>query len=166
MKEKTANQLARALEEMLEANKLSATEILEVMLEAPIPAKAKKLVRVGYKAGFMHALRAMPEPKKEQLAKALAMIESFKSFPYKMRSLLKQAVKELPHAPGGPKRKLTPEEENVACAEIEALRGEHGNRQAIHRVALKKGVSARTMYRIWGKHHPQKKEQLRTAPAP
>jgi len=135
------------------------------MLKPPFSAKHKKFARMGYRAGLMKALRAAPEPKKKQLAETLAMIESFKKFPYKMRSLLKQTVKELPRAPGGPKRRLTQEEEIVACAEIEALRGEYGNREAIRQIALKREVSARTMYRIWGRHRPKKKEQLRTAPA-
>jgi DNA-binding NarL/FixJ family response regulator len=156
LKEKTAERLAKAVEELLEANRMSAEEVLKAMLGASIPPKQKKLAQVGYEGGFKAAFKKMPEPSEDMLNEGLSMLKALKSAPHKMRSLLKQRVKELPHAPGGPPRKLTTEEEKTACAEVAALRSEYENREAIKRVALKRGISERTMYRIWRRHHPKK----------
>jgi hypothetical protein len=130
--------------------------VLKAMLGASIPPKQKKLAQVGYEGGFKAAFKKMPEPSEDMLNEGLSMLKALKSAPHKMRSLLKQRVKELPHAPGGPPRKLTTEEEKTACAEVAALRSEYENREAIKRVALKRGISERTMYRIWRRHHPKK----------
>jgi hypothetical protein len=99
-----------------------------------------------------------PEPSKAQLVETIAMIRAFKSAPHKMRSLIKQKMKEMPHAPGGPPRKIKLEEEKTVCSEIIALRAEVDTREAIKRVAAKRGVSERTIYRIWGKRYPKKKQ--------
>ena len=80
-----------------------------------------------------------------------------------MRKLLMETAKELPHPPGGPPKKIKPEEERTVCAEIIALRDECDTREAIRRIAAKRHVSDRTIYRIWGKYHPKKKQ---TAPKP
>jgi hypothetical protein len=65
-------------------------------------------------------------------------------------------MKEMPHAPGGPPRKIKLDEEKIVCSEIIALRAEVDTREAIRRVAAKRGVSERTIYRIWGKRYPKK----------
>jgi hypothetical protein len=156
--EKTADLLATALEQLFEVNKISATDVLGSILGAPVSATYRKYARIGYKAGLKHALKKMPEPSKKQVTESLAMIEAFKSTPAKMRSFLKNAIKELPHATGGPKRKLTRDEEAMACAEVAAHRAELGNREAIERVARKRKVSARTIYRILRDNRPKEKK--------
>jgi len=113
---------------------------------------------MGQKGYFKHKFRQMPEPNKNQLAQLLTIIEGLRSAPYKMRSLLKQKVKELPHVPGGAPRKVKLEEELTVCAEIQALRVEYDTREAIRIVARKREASERTIYRIWGKYHPKKKK--------
>jgi hypothetical protein len=159
LKEKTAKQLADAMEAMLEANNMSANEIFEVMLGPSFSKKFRQMARIGYKAGWMHLLRSQPEPSKAQVNETLAMLEGFKNVRHRMRSLLKQTVDKLPHAPGGPPRKIKPEEEKIVCTEINSIRFEHDTREAIRRVAAKRGVSERTIYRIWGKYNPKKKKK-------
>jgi hypothetical protein len=163
LKDQTAKQIADALEEMLEATGFSATQVLGAMLGAPVPKAYQRLARIGYKAGFRSAFKKNPEPDKAKLTEALAMIRAFKSTPHKMRTFLKQTIKNLPHAPGGPPRKIKPEEELFICTEIMGLRAECDTREAIRRVAAKRRVSERTIYRVWGKHYPKKKKS-RSAP--
>lgn len=157
MRDKTANLLAEAFVDMLGGVKVSATQVLEAMLGAPIHPRFKKLARIGQKAGLAQALKSIPEPDKQTVAKALALIKTYKTMPQQMRSVLKQAVKGLPRARSGPQNKLKQEKEITACAEIATLRADYSNREAIHQVAVKNGVSDRTMYRIWRKNHPKKK---------
>ena len=102
-------------------------------------------------------LKKNPEPTKAQVMETVAMIRAYKNAPHNLRSLIKQKMKEMPHAPGGPPRKIKPQEEKTVCSEIIALRAELDTRGAIKRVAAKRGVSERTIYRIWGKHYPNKK---------
>jgi hypothetical protein len=143
---------------MLETAGLSATEVLGVMLGSPVPKPYQRLARIGYTAGWKAIFKKQPEPSKAKLAEALALIRAFKSTPQKMRTLLKQTIKKLPHAPGGPPRKFAPEEELSICAAIMGLRAEYDTREAIRIVAAKRQVSERTIYRLWGKHHPKKRK--------
>jgi hypothetical protein len=165
VKDKTATKLADAFEAMLAEHRLSSTEILEVMLGAPLPSRHKKLARIGFKAGLKHLFKETPEPKKEKVTEMLAMFSVLKGAPHKIRKMLMQGAKEMPHAPGGPPRKIRLEEEITVCAEITSLKAEHDTREAIRRVAAKRHVSVRTIYRIWGKYHP-KKRKLRAIPIP
>jgi hypothetical protein len=48
------------------------------------------------------------------------------------------------------------EEEPIICVEIMGIRTECDTREAIRRVAAKRHASERTIYGIWGKHHPKK----------
>jgi hypothetical protein len=167
LKDETISLIADRFEEMLEVSGLSAAELLEALLEAPVSAEYRKLLRIGYKAGWKSILKAklksQPEPSKEKVAEVLAHIQAFKSVPHKLRTVLKQKVKEMPHPPGGRTRKIKLEEERTVCAEITTLRAECDTRQAIRRVAVKRKVSERTVYRIWGKYNPKKKQ---TSPKP
>jgi hypothetical protein len=160
LKDKTANQLADALVKMLESNHLSAEEVLGAMLGAPIPAKYKNLVEIGYKAGLKHKYKSLPEPDKDKLAEALAVIAAFKSAPQRFRTLIKARIKELPHGAGGAPRKVKLEEERTVCAEIQALKANLDTRDAIRQVARKRRVSERTIYRVWAKYYPKKKKSL------
>ena len=157
MKDKTVNLIVDELLELVKVAGLSAVEVMQFFLAAPIPKQFHKFIRMGYEDGWKALLKQEPEPSKAQLAEALAMIRAVKNAPYKMRSLLKQKMKEMPHAPGGPPRKIKSEEEKTVCSEIIALRAELDTREAIRRVAAKRRVSERTIYRIWGKHYPKKK---------
>lgn len=165
LKDKTAERLAEALEDLLAQNHLSATEIMEALVGTPLSSKEKQVVRVGLKGGFKQTFEEYPEPTKEKLSKAFAMINALKSTPHKLRKLFMETAKELPHAPGGPRRKIKPEEETTVCAEILVLRAQYDTREAIRHVASKHGVSERTIYRIWGKYHPKKKKR-QTTPKP
>jgi hypothetical protein len=157
MKAKTANLIVDEMEKMFEATGFSATQVFGAMLNAPIPKPMLKMVRLAYKANWISIFKSKPEPTEIQLAEMLAIIHAFRNAPHNMRSLLVQRVKELPHPPGGPPRKVKPEEERTLCADIVALRAECDTREAIRRVAAKRQISERTAYRIWGKHHPKKK---------
>lgn len=157
MKDKTADMLADAFEGMLAQHGLSAANMVTALLGVPMPPKHKRFARIGFKAGMRPMFKKIPEPTKEQLAEVLATLEALKGAPQKMRKVLMQTAKQLPHALGGPARKIRPEEERTVCAEILAIRNDYDTREAIRHVAAKWHVSARTIYRIWGKYHPKKK---------
>lgn len=157
VKDETANQILDELMQLLEATGFTAVEVMEGLLETPVPKQYRKFVRMGLTGGFKSLLKQNPEPTKEQVAEAIAMMRALKNAPHKMRSLIKKKMKEMPHAPGGPPRKIKAEEEKTVCSEVMALRAELDTREAIKRVAAKRGVSERTVYRIWGKHYPKKK---------
>jgi hypothetical protein len=154
--EKTAVLLADAFEGMLAEYQMSATELFEIISDAKLPPKGKKWVRLGFMGGLKNIFLKMPELPAEKVSEALALLDAFRKSPHKMRKLLAQTVKTLPHAPGGPPKKIKPDEERTVCLEIEALRAEYDTREAIRRVAAKRHVSERTVYRIWGKYHPKK----------
>jgi hypothetical protein len=141
VKDDTADLLVDALEETLAEYGVSATEIIATLLGAPLPPKERKLARIGFKAGMRPMFKKMPEPTKKQLSQGLTIIKAFKGSPQKMRKILMQTAKELPHALGGPPRKIQPEEERTVCAEILALRDEYDTREAVRRVAAKRNVS-------------------------
>jgi hypothetical protein len=159
VKDETVNQIVDELVGLLEATGISAVEVMQGVLEAPIPKKHMKFARMGFKGGWKSILKRSPEPSKAKVTETIAMIRAFKNVPHKLRSLIKQKMKEMPHAPGGPPRKIKTEEEKTVCSEIIALRAELDTREAIKRVAVKRGVSERTIYRIWGKHYPKKKSR-------
>jgi hypothetical protein len=158
LKQEIAVRLAEALARTLETVGLSATEFAGAMLGIPIPEKEQKLVQMGYKAFLTQKFREMPEPSKAQLDQLLTMINAFGSAPQNLRSWMKHKVKELPHSPGGPPRKVKLAEELAVCAEIQANIVEYGTREAIRQVARRRKASERTIYRIWGKYHPKKKK--------
>jgi hypothetical protein len=157
VKDKTAELLSETLEGILAECGTSATDIIGALLGTPLPPKERGLARFGLKAGMKGMFKKMPEPTKKELSQSLAILKAFRGSPQKMRKVLMQTAKELPHALGGPPRKVQPEEERTVCAEILALRDEYDTREAIRRVAASWHVSERTIYRIWGKYHPKKK---------
>lgn len=158
MKEKTADLLASALIDTLEAAGLSATEVFEGILGMKVPAKYRGHVGIGYKAYYARQFKKQREPDKNEMAQVLAALTALRSAPHRIRSLIKQKLKELPHAPGGSPRKIKPEEEKTVCAEIQAIRVDSDTREAIRQVARKRKVSERTVYRIWGKYYPKKRK--------
>lgn len=157
LKQKTADLLATAFIDLLEESRVSASEVLEVVLGMPISAKQKKAARQASIVTWAKRLRSKPEPSNEDKAKALAMMAALKNMPQQMRPLLKKAAKGLPRSKSGPRNKLTAENEIIACARITSLRGQYSDRDAIQQVAGKNGISERTMYRIWRKHRPIRK---------
>lgn len=159
MKDHTAEILAEALEGLLKESQMSAAEIMEALTGVQLSPKERKFVRIGLKAGIKHTFKKSPEPTKDQLSEALAMLNALKGTPHKVRKLLMKVAKDLPHAPGGPRKKIKPEEERTVCAEIIALRAEYDTREAIRRVASKREASERTVYRVWGKYYPKKKKR-------
>jgi hypothetical protein len=160
MKEKTANLLATALVDTLEAAGLSAIEIVEGLVGTKVPTKYRGRVGIGYKAYFVQQFRKQPEPNKNDMAQTLATLTALRSAPHKIRSLMKQKLKEMPPPHGGAPRKIEPEEEKTVCAEIQAPRVDSDTREAIRQIARKRRVSERTIYRIWGKYYPKKKKQI------
>jgi hypothetical protein len=162
VKDETANLIAEELDKTFEYFDISIVTVLELMIGSKLRPSLRQTAKRAHKAGWRSMLKTRPEPSKEQLAEILAIIGSFRAAPHKMRNLLKQRVKEIPHAPGGPRRKIKPEEERKVCAEIIQLRAECDTREAIRRVAQRYRVSDRTVYRIWGKYHPKKKTSRRS----
>ena len=163
MKEKTANLLWDSIEDSLKTLGLSAKDFIEASFGVTIPANFKRLVNTDYSGYFKNLLRKQPEPEPSELAQTLAGLKTLKSSPHKIRSLLRQRIKELPHAPGGPPRKVGLDEEKTVCMEIRALRDRYDTREAIRQVARKRNASERTIYRIWGKYYPKKKKKDETS---
>jgi hypothetical protein len=161
MKEKTADLLAAAYEEMLEEYHLSVENLFKLLSVTPLPPKYRKAIRIGAKGGIRGVLLKCAEPRKDQLNEALAIFRMMRTAPHVFRKVLMQTAKELPHARGGPQRKIKLEEERAVCAEIIALRAECDTREAIKRVAGKHGASERTIYRIWGKYYPKRSKTER-----
>lgn len=131
---------------------------MAALVDSPLPPEGKKCARIGLKAGIKASFIEFPEPKKEKLLHALAMINALKGAPHQARKLFMKVAKDLPHAPGGPLKKIKSEEEVTVCAEIIALRPEMDTREAIRLVASKRRVSERTIYRIWGRYYPKKRK--------
>jgi hypothetical protein len=109
------------------------------------------LRRVRNHASLESVLAKEPEPTTEQLAAAVQAIELF---PYQIRRRLPEAIKEaqkhLPREPGGRPQAVKPEEYPKVCEEIGRLfaRGTP-LKIAQERVAQRRGVSQRTIQRIW-----------------
>lgn len=141
----------------LEAHRLTVEEFMAAFWEHPYPAKHKALVRPAQRASLIAMLKIASEPRPKDLRRQLEMFAALKASPEKMRTLLQQRIKELPHSRGGAPRKVELRDERLVCTEIEALRPEYDTRGAIRIVAGRRGVSERTIYRIWGKYHPKKK---------
>jgi len=157
VKEKTVNLMWDSIEDSLKTLGISAKDFIEATIGVNIPINFNSLVNTGYSEYFKNVLRKQPEPEPGGLALTLAGLKTLKSSPHKIRSLLRQRIKELPHAPGGPPRKVGLDEEKTVCMEIRALRDRYDTREAIRQVARKRNVSERTIYRIWGKYYPKKK---------
>src|SRR6266542_5241662 len=99
VKRKTATQLADAIVSALEAHQLSAETFLQALMDAPLPPSEKKLFRenlfqASYRSAWIRIFRNMEEPDEGKLAEALAMFEALRTAPGKMRTLLKQRIKE------------------------------------------------------------------------
>jgi hypothetical protein len=102
-----------------------------------------------------HSLQAMlarePELSPSQLS---AHIAAIRLLPYQLRKLLpvatKEAVKNIPHSPGGRPAVFTPDDCLDICAQIGALIGRGVRlKQAQERLSAQKGVSLRTIQRVW-----------------
>jgi hypothetical protein len=163
VKAETAKQLTDAIMAALEAHRLTVEEFMGAFWEHPYPAKHKALIRPAQRASLFATLRAANEPTPAQLKRQLEMFDALRRSPEKMRALLKQRIKELPHPRGGAPRKVELQDERLVCAEVEALRAEYDTRGAIKRVAARRGVSERTIYRVWGKYHPKKNRTAKTS---
>jgi hypothetical protein len=152
LKKQTADLLADAFIALIEKIGVSASEVYEALLRAPIPEEYKSIAHQSSSVGLAQKLLPLPEPSKEDITKALAMIGALEKMPQLMRPLLRKAAKELPRTKGGPRAKLTYEQKAVACAEILALRSEYSDREAVQQTARKYRVSERTIYRIWSEY--------------
>src|SRR5688500_127469 len=93
VKEKTAIRLADAVVAMLEANRLTARDVLEAV-GVSLPKKYDGLLKTGYRAGFIAAFKEKPDPEADALARAFAIFEAMRTHPGKMRTFLKQRMKE------------------------------------------------------------------------
>ncbi len=92
-----------------------------------------------------------PEPTPEQLS---ATVDAIRLLPYTLREALpkagKEAAKKIPHRPGGRPRGLKEHEYLQVCKDIGSLLAEGVRlKDAQKRVAQRKGVSLRTVQRVW-----------------
>ena len=153
MKEKTSEEILRTFDEMA-ANLgfASYSEGIDLFCRyieecAEFPREAR--TRDGLKAMLMKE----PEPNPVELT---VILPAIRKLPYIFRKVLPQAAKTLPHDPGGHPPMLTPEEGRAVCEEIGLLLAQGVElKNAQLRIAHRKGVSLRTIRRVW-----QNKEEL------
>jgi hypothetical protein len=89
------------------------------------------------------------EPTPIELMGITAVLENL---PYLFRKMLPEAAKEMPHDPGGRPPALTEEGAREACKEVGELTGRGATLLAAQkRVAMRRGVSLRTVQRAWQK---------------
>ena len=104
-------------------------------------------------------LRGAPEPSPKQLDELRAALqgEMPTDLQTQIRNLLQQGLKALPPAPRGARPKLAQKEKDEVCELIGKFTGE-GNTlaEAIARIARKKGVSERTIKRVWMEKRSQR----------
>jgi acyl-CoA reductase-like NAD-dependent aldehyde dehydrogenase len=83
----------------------------------------------------------------EQLEEVLSLLQGIA---YRIREMMPELTKSIPHEPGGRPRSLTEIQKRQVCTEIASWYG-RGVRVgiAIKRVAQKYGVSQRTVRRAW-----------------
>jgi len=105
------------------------------------------LSKVNNRDAAKRALMEGPEISPEQLEGVLSFLQSVA---YRIREMLPELVKSIPHEPGGRPRSLTEIQKKQVCTEIASWYGQ-GVRvgMAIKRVAQKIGVSERTVRRAW-----------------
>ncbi|MBZ5526219.1 MAG: hypothetical protein LAP21_28710 [Acidobacteriia bacterium] len=105
----------------------------------------------GVRAGVARALDDAEEPTADGLKQ---IFSEMKAIPYAIRKpatkAFRGAVKELPHPPGGRPRSLSDEKNHeVIDAVAELNRSGVKLQVAFGRVALRLGVSSRTVQRVW-----------------
>jgi hypothetical protein len=92
-------------------------------------------------------LQSLPDPEPSEFAQSLQQLPNF---PYLIRRLAPNAVKVLPHAPGGRPVAITPQKRRQICKEIADLYLK-GTPLGIaqRRLAQRYHVNVRTVQRIW-----------------
>lgn len=119
--------------------------------------KLADIVRSQLMTRFDEQLENGTEPTPEELREVL---ESCKKLPYQMRATFGDAIKRMPHAPGGAPPKLTDAEKEDVCTRVGSYMGQgHSFREALQRVAKEKSVSTRTVQRAW-----QERQRIKNIP--
>jgi hypothetical protein len=116
--------------------------------QAPLFANMAELMKtLSSRDSARSSLRNLPEDDPTGLAQLLRILPMIV---YKIREFLPDAIKELPHAPGGRPTAFTPEQRQQVCKEIGELLVKRVPLSAAYkRLGKRHGVSARTIQRIW-----------------
>lgn len=149
MQKETCERIVKAFEEML--SMMGFADFREGV--AHTCAALEKQVRLLRQMRSRKALEATlfkyPEPKAEELEELLGFL---RTFPYQLRRTFPKALKELPHDPGGHPPSFTASECREICSRIGALLAQGVRlKDAQSRLAQQKGVSLRTIQRVWQK---------------
>jgi hypothetical protein len=147
MREEDANKILAAADKgfllagltNFEAGLVRVHQLLERILEGLSRTKSRDAAK--------SALMEGPEISPEKLEELLSFLENI---PYRIREMVPEVAKNIPHEPGGRPRSLTEAKKRQVCTEIGSLYG-RGVRVgiAVKRVAQKFGVSERTVRRAW-----------------
>jgi hypothetical protein len=127
---------------------------LAIAEEVPLVAKFAEMMQTMSKRDSARRwLRALPENESAEFAQLLLLLPTLV---YKIREFFPEAIKELPHAPGGRPTAVTPELRKEICAEIgQLLMGRVLLSTAYKRLGQRHGVSPRTVQRIWNEREEQ-----------
>jgi hypothetical protein len=116
--------------------------------EVPLVAKFSEMMQtMSNRDSARRWLRALPENESAEFAQLLLLLPTLV---YKIREFFPEAIKELPHAPGGRPSAVTPEVRAQICQEIGALLVKRVPLSTIFkRLGQRHRVSGRTIQRIW-----------------
>jgi hypothetical protein len=123
---------------------------IAVREEAPLFAQIADIMKTLSNRDLARRwLLSLPENESAEFAQLLPLLPTIV---YKIREFSPEAVKELPHAPGGRPTVSTPELCNQICEEIGALIIKRVPLSTIYkRLGQRHGLSARTVQRIWNR---------------
>lgn len=153
MKRETADLLANTFVGLLSDLGLSIPEVVSFALAMPLDDEAKAFVQRAHRNGLAKQLEELPEWSSAEVSAALAAAEQMRTSTQFLRKKLKEILRGLPRTPKGPRRKIARREERQVCAEVDDLVKQGCERRdAIRRVAQRRGAGDRTIYRILERH--------------
>jgi hypothetical protein len=147
MKEEDAEKIVAAADKGFELGGLTSFEAGVGRVRQLAEFLLKMASRTESRDSAKRLLMEGPEISPEELEKLLSFLQEIA---YRIREMLPEVAKTIPHDPGGRPISLTEAKKRQACAEIASLYGRGvGVGVAIKRVAQKFGVSERTLRRAW-----------------
>lgn len=125
--------------------------------EAPLVAQlAKQMKTLSNRDSARRWLRDLPEDESSEFAQLLQLLPILV---YKIREFAAEAIKDLPHTPGGRPTSFTPEKRQQVCNEIGDLLVKRVSlSDAYKRLGKRHAVSARTIQRIWNERERKQPE--------
>ena len=165
MQEKTVKILMAAIEKQLGENLLSYKDTVaarKAMKDGSLEIEGyEEAMKYGTAFGIWpeieEGLRKLPEPTGPELQN---LIKNVPEIQYSVRRLLPQIRKLIPHPRGGAPTKLDAKQKTRAVQLVGTLMGRGDTySEALQNVAIRFGVSAKTIQRAWQAAHPRKRKR-------